>query len=556
MRKLKHTLCIMFTLILTMTSILVIPVSAESTGDTIITVPITVQEEYSMANEFFQLMNQKRAEAGLPEYKLDAGLMDLAMERAAQCCIYFSHGSMTYERSKHFALEGTYVDEYGSYEDFFKGQLFQENIAEGLADAQSTYTVWHGSSGHNAVMMDSSNFKYCGVGVVTYHGKKEWVLVVSKAPVGNTIDKVSGSKTNTRDIRLKTKYLAGGTMYLTGLHLKTETPFEFADLDGEGNSGYSTADFPNLFTYRNNTPDIIDVDNQGRITTKSAGVGSFTVFYRGTTELCTVNVNVKLSYADRQTENVSPTEPPKQMETAKPTSTPDPQPPKQTETTKPAEPPKQTEGKTDVIGPATEETNDSIGGNNQTGTQTEPETKNPPKQTEPSKPVKPVSRKLTVKVKNVTYNGKAQKPAVTVYAGKKKLSSKYYTVSYKNNKNVGYGTVVVKGKGSYGKYSGTAVFKINLKKTKLSSAKSTKRKTFTTTWKKTGGNSGWQVQYSTNKKFRSGVRTVNLKANNTKLTVRKLRSRKNYYVRIRSYKKVGKQTWYSGWSNVKCVKIK
>lgn len=190
------------------------------------------------------------------------------------------------------------------------------------------------------------------------------------------------------------------------------------------------------------------------------------------------------------------------------------------------------------------------------GIQTEPETKNPPKQTEPSKPVKPVSRKLTVKVKNVTYNGKAQKPAVTVYAGKKKLSSKYYAVSYKKNKNVGYGTVVVKGKGRYGKYSGTAAFKINLKKTKLSSAKSTKRKTFTTTWKKTGGNSGWQVQYSLNKKFRSGVRTVNLKANNTKLTVRKLRSRKNYYVRIRSYKKVGKQTWYSDWSNVKRVRIK
>ena len=559
MRKLKHTLCIMFTLILTMTSILVIPVSAESTGDTIITVPITVQEEYSMANEFFQLMNQKRAEAGLPEYKLDDRLMDLAMERAAQCCIYFSHGSMTYERSKHFALQGTYIDKYGDYPS---STFMQENIVEGTADAQGTYTVWYNSNGHRPLLTDTSNYKYCGIGVVTYHGQRKWVLVVANAPFGNTIEKVSGSRTNTRDIRLKTKYLAGGTMYLTGLHLKTETPFEFADLDGEGNSGYSTADFPNLFTYRNNTPDIIDVDNQGRITTKSAGVGSFTVFYRGTTELCTVNVNVKLSYADRQTENVSPTEPPKQTETAKPTSTPDPQPPKQTETTKPAEPPKQTEGKTDVIGPATEETNDSIGGNNQTGTQTEPETKNPPKQTEsskpvkPAKPVKPVSRKLTVKVKNVTYNGKAQKPAVTVYAGKKKLSSKYYTVSYKKNKNVGYGTVVVKGKGRYGKYSGTAAFKINLKKTKLSSAKSTKRKTFTTTWKKTGGNSGWQVQYSLNKKFRSGVRTVNLKANNTKLTVRKLRSRKNYYVRIRSYKKVGKQTWYSDWSNVKRVRIK
>ena len=517
MKKLKHLFCIVLAAVVTVTSLAITPMETKADDDTIISVPITVQEEYDLAEDFYELLNQKRADAGKYKYILDDRLMDLAMERATQNCIYFSHKSMTYNTREYAALEGTYVDEYGSYEDFFKGQLFQENIAEGLADAQSTYTVWHGSSGHNAVMMDSSNFKYCGVGVVTYHGKREWVLVVSKAPVGNTIDKVSGSKTNTRDIRLKTKYLAGGTMYLTGLHLKTETPFEFADLDGDGNSGYSTADFPNLFTYRNNTPDIIDVDNQGRITTKSAGVGSFTVFYRGATELCTVNVNVKLSYADRQTENVSPTEPPKQTETSKPTSTPDPQPPKQTETTKPAE---------------------------------------PPKQTEPSKPVKPVSRKLTVKVKNVTYNGKAQKPAITVYAGKKKLSSKYYTVSYKNNKNVGYGTVVVKGKGRYGKYSGTAAFKINLKKTKLSSAKSTKKKTFTATWRKTGGNSGWQVQYSTNKKFRSGVRTVNLKSRNTKLTVRKLRSKRKYYVRIRSYKKVGRQTWYSGWSSVKKVKIR
>ena len=159
-------------------------------------------------------------------------------------------------------------------------------------------------------------------------------------------------------------------------------------------------------------------------------------------------------------------------------------------------------------------------------------------------------------MKNVTYNGKAQKPSITVYAGKKKLSSKYYTVSYKKNKNVGYGTVTVKGKGSYSKAFGTAKFKINLKKTKLFTAKSTKKKTFITTWKKTGGNSGWQVQYSTNKKFRSGVRTVNLKSRNTKLTVRKLRSRKTYYIRVRGYKKVNGKIMYAGWSNVKKVKIR
>ena len=543
MKKLKHLFCIVLAAVVTVTSLAITPMETKADDDTIISVPITVQEEYDLAEDFYELLNQKRAEAGKYKYILDDRLMDLAMERATQNCVYYSHKSMTYNTREYAALEGTYVDEYGSYEDFFKGQLFQENIAEGLADAQSTYTVWHGSSGHNAVMMDSSNFKYCGVGVVTYHGKREWVLVVSKAPVGNTIEKVSGSRTNTRTVRAKTKYFS--RKKVAALDEWVDNPFAFSDIES-GRDGYYIQQ-AGIFTFKNNNPELVDIDSMGRLKPKANGKGTFTVYYKNI-ELCTVSVT---AYHDEEetvtpTPSPKPTEPPKQTETAKPTSTPDPQPPKQTETTKPAEPPKQTETAKPTSTP-----------NPQPPKQTETtKPAEPPKQTEPSKPVKPVSRKLTVKVKNVTYNGKAQKPAITVYAGKKKLSSKYYTVSYKNNKNVGYGTVVVKGKGRYGKYSETAAFKINLKKTKLSSAKSTKRKTFTIIWKKTGGNSGWQVQYSTNKKFRSGVRTVNLKSSNTRLTVRNLKNRKKYYVRVRSYKKVGKQTWYSGWSSVKSVRIR
>ena len=527
MKRLKHTLCIMLALVVTLTSITLLPVSAEANGDTIITVPITVQEEYDMAQDFFEILNKNRADAGKYEYILDDRLMDLAMERAAQDCIYLGHNSMVYESNKYPALEGTYIDKYGTIPN---GTIFQEDIAEGLADAQSTYTVWHNSSGHNAVMMDNQYFKYCGIGVVSYHGKREWVLVVSNAPVGNTIGSVSGSRTNTRDIRAKVKYFAGGTIYITGLNEKRNYPFEFADYRGNGNSGYSTADFPSLFTYRNNTPGIIDVDGQGRITTKAAGTGSFTVFYRGTTELCTVNVKVKLSYTDmlaltptptpKQTETVTPTQPPKQTEATKPT-----QPPKRTETTKPTQPPKQTEASKPTTTP------------------------------KPVQPVKPVSTKFTVKTKNVTYNGKAQKPAVTVYMGNKKLSSKYYSVSYKNNKNVGYGTVTVKGKGSYAKYSGSATFKINLKKVSLSSVKAQKKK-MVVYWKKTGGNQGYQVQYSTFKRFSSNVKTIKVSAGKKSVAIKNIPAKKRYYARIRSYKKIKGEMWYTGWSKTKSVKVK
>ena len=533
MKRLKHTLCILLALVLTLTSATLLPVSAEANGDTIITVPITVQEEYDMAQEFFEILNKNRADAGKYEYILDSTLTDWAMERAAQCCICFTHATLSGDSKKTDGL-GDFQDKYS-----LNNIPMQENIAEGLADAQSTYTVWHNSSGHNAVMMDTKYFKYCGIGVVTYHGKREWVLVVSNAPVGNTIGSVSGSRTNTRDIRAKVKYFAGGNITIKGLNKKTDTPFEFADYNGNGNSGYSTADFPGLFTYRNNTPDIIDVDGQGRITTKAAGAGSFTVFYRGTAELCTVNVNVKLSYKDMLA--LTPTPTPKQTETAAPT-----QPPKQPETAKPTEPPKQTEVPKPTKAPE----------------QAKPT--QPPKQTEVSKPtatpkpvqpVKPVSTKFTVKTKNVIYNGKAQKPAVNVYAGNKKISSKYYSVSYKNNKNVGYGTVVVKGKGSYAKYSGFTTFKINLKKVSLSSVKAQKKK-MVVYWKKTGGNQGYQVQYSTSKRFSSNVKTVRLSAGKKSVTIKNIPAKKRYYVRIRSYKKVGNKIWYTGWSKAKNIRTK
>ena len=540
MKKLKHTLCIMLTLILMVTSIMVIPVSAEADGDTIITVPITVQEEYSMANEFFQIMNQKRAEAGLPEYKLDAGLMDMAMTRAAQLCIYFNHASLVSDPREHDALGDLQV---GTPIEHKIGVT--EDILDGTADAASSYKVWYDSSGHRPALI-STEYNYCGIGVVTYHNNIKWCLIVSKYPCGNEIESVSGSKTNTRNIDAKAKFFSQNIYWTINANANSSKcgadgymneSFTFADIGTQSTSYYVTQ--PGVFTFRSNNPELFSVDGIGRIKPLKSGTGSLTVLYKGM-ELCTTPVKTT-------EKRVIPTPTPDPGNTD-----PVPTTPAQPDQTEPVTPPSNPDaGNTETPSQPTEPS--------------QPETPTPSTQETTVSPAKPAAQpnnskqtgtKLTVKVSNVTYNGKAQKPSVKVYSGKKRLSSKYYMVSYKNNKNVGYGTVTVKGKGNYSKTSGTAKFKINLKKTKLSTAKSTKKKTFITTWKKTGGNSGWQVQYSTNKKFRSGVRTVNLKSRNTKLTVRKLRSRKNYYVRIRSYKKVGKQTWYSRWSSVKSVRIR
>ena len=83
-----------------------------------------------------------------------------------------------------------------------------------------------------------------------------------------------------------------------------------------------------------------------------------------------------------------------------------------------------------------------------------------------------------------------------------------------------------------------------------------KSKSFTVKWKKQTDVSGYQIQYSTNKKFKKGTKIKTVKKPNvTKLTVKKLKAGKKYYVRVRTYKTVNGTNYYSPWSKSKSVKI-
>ena len=82
------------------------------------------------------------------------------------------------------------------------------------------------------------------------------------------------------------------------------------------------------------------------------------------------------------------------------------------------------------------------------------------------------------------------------------------------------------------------------------------KKKFTIQWKKDKKADGYQVQYSTDKKFKKNVKSVNVSKKSTKATVKKLKKGKTYRVRVRSYKKINGKKYYSGWGKVKSVKVK
>ena len=103
----------------------------------------------------------------------------------------------------------------------------------------------------------------------------------------------------------------------------------------------------------------------------------------------------------------------------------------------------------------------------------------------------------------------------------------------------------------------TTPIKVTVKKTTLKSAKNAKGKKIVVKWKKNTAGNGYQIQYSTSKKFAKGNKTKTISKNKTtSYTIKKLKKKKTYYVRIRTYKKVSGKTYYSGWSSVKKVKIK
>ena len=160
-------------------------------------------------------------------------------------------------------------------------------------------------------------------------------------------------------------------------------------------------------------------------------------------------------------------------------------------------------------------------------------------------------------IKPMTYTGKELKQAPTVTVkGKRLTEGKDYTISYRNNIEVGMAVMMIEGTGEY-KEDVTRTFPINPAGTTITKCIKGSKKA-TVKWKKQATQTtGYQIRYSMKKNFKSGVKTVNITTPaTTKKVIKKLKTGKKYYFQIRTCKKVGTQYFYSGWSKAKAVKVK
>lgn len=152
-------------------------------------------------------------------------------------------------------------------------------------------------------------------------------------------------------------------------------------------------------------------------------------------------------------------------------------------------------------------------------------------------------------------------PEVQLY-GHKLIYGEDFTCTYSKNKNVGQATVYIKGKGDYCD-SMVEYFIIYPKGTSISKLTAGKKK-LTVKWRKQDKKMSkkridrYQVQVATNKAFTKNVKTKSVKGYKaTTKTIRSLKSKKTYYVRVRTVMSSGLATPVrSNWSPVKKIKVR
>lgn len=184
--------------------------------------------------------------------------------------------------------------------------------------------------------------------------------------------------------------------------------------------------------------------------------------------------------------------------------------------------------------------------------------------------IQKAKNKITAPNYKRTASGKAQsfsikaksqgKASLSYQSSQKKLvkvSSKGKVTIAKNFVGSAKITITAKATQNYQKATKKITVTVNPKKVKLTGVKNKKGRKLDLRWTKNGKADGYQIQFSTDKKFKKNTRLLKVAgAKKVTKTISKLKKGATYYVCIRTYKKVSKKLYYSGWSKARKASVK
>lgn len=542
---LRRLLSFAFSLILLVTSVAVaVPVSASINHDhdntaeldaaygTLIKTSIQGECDYKAAFEVLDIVNKERKKAKLSPLSMDEELLEAAMLRAAECAIYYSHNRPSGDRCF------TVLDRVTSA---------GENIAAGYTSASKVMQAWMSSEGHKFNIM-ASDFRSIGVGVFKIDGIYYWSQYFNgvkqqKAPTQKK------ATTKTLPIEARTALLDLNINH-TSLSLGSGETATIK-VENRNKTFYNMAHQidPSGLSFVPTTYGVVTVSKTGKITPVGKGSTSITVKSQNGVKLFTVSVKTTCDTVHTHKYSAATCTAAKTCKECGATS-----------------------GK--ALGHTYSNDCDascnrckatrSISHTYKKVITKATLTKDGSIKNVCSKCGYASSKttviykasKISLSTTTYTYNGKTQKPSVVVKDSKgKTISSSHYTVTYASGrKNVGTYKVTVKMKGNY---SGTKTlaFKVLPAKTTVKATAATKSLKLTIA-KKTTQVTGYEVQYSTAKTFKSYKSKILTSSSKTSLTLTGLKAKTAYYVRVRTYKTVNDTKVYSGWSTIVSKKTK
>lgn len=167
---------------------------------------ITVDEDYNYANKMLKSVNEERKKDGKSALKIDSNLTKIAMQRAAELVLYYSHtrpngGGLVSikELKKHKHIGENISTVYSPAAKFTEDNIFKETDVNKIA-----MNAFMNSTGHRANIL-SKKYKSIGIGCVYYKGGYYWAQIFASGKGNNK--KGKGLKSVDRTISVLNEFL-------------------------------------------------------------------------------------------------------------------------------------------------------------------------------------------------------------------------------------------------------------------------------------------------------------------------------------------------------------
>lgn len=238
---------------------------------------------YDEARSLLTMVNDLRASLGIAPLAFNMQLEDLALLRAAETSIYWSHmrpdGSYLYETDRN--VDG-------------------ENIQSGIAKAETVFNTWLNSPGHYENMVNPE-YKSIGIGAyASIHGEpaRWWAQVFSRSLEETTMPDRQNGATVVQRIRVNPDFLA--MKILTGGQINTS--LTSADFGHKSTLRIKVGDQVQLYgmvhykvsepsdwpgsvpqeslVWENSSPSVVQLEACGKLTAEAVGEATITVSHR------------------------------------------------------------------------------------------------------------------------------------------------------------------------------------------------------------------------------------------------------------------------------------